>query len=253
MGAEFVVDAALRSNPKFRDLQKKLAGPANAAWALIRLWSWAAANRPDGDLTGIDPAEIPLTETEWRALHESRGPKSVTGFLEIAGDVVTLHDFEKSSKHQTAAERRRQAARIAGLASAASRQEAEDHGFIAGRAHLFVKADQAGANGDGEVVSTASVSVVNKATEKWLDDGFEWFYAMYPKHEGRFMARRAWGKLHRVLLVSEGNHGLTTALRKRMAEFVTRKIKSGEWEMSPDRKQYVPAPAVFLNQRRWEE
>ena len=136
MGSEFLVDTALGKNAKFRDLAKRVAGYGNASWALIRLWSFAAANRPDGDLSGIDPAEIPLTEVEWASLMAARGPRSIAGFLEVAGDVVALHDWERSGKHQTALSRRQNAARIAGLASAAQREEADDHAFRASRALL---------------------------------------------------------------------------------------------------------------------
>ena len=262
MGAEFLVDAALGKNAKFRDLAKRLAGFGNASWVLIRLWSFAAANRPDGDLSGIDPAEIPLTEVEWASLIAARGPRSSVGFLEVAGDVVAIHDWSRSEKHQTALSRRQNAARIAGLASAALREEADDHAFKAARALLVGpkvegETEEAFAlriQGNGKVkpVGVSPLSAANVATEKWLDEGFEWFYSVYPKHEGRFEGRKAWGKLHRILLISEGNKGISVALKKRMVEFIQEKLRSGDWEPTPDRKKYIPAISVFLNQRKWE-
>ena len=261
--AEFLVDAALRTNPKFRDLAKRLAGNSNAAWALIRLWSFTASNRPDGDLTGIDPAEVPLTEIEWSSLQEARGPKSVHGFVKISGEVVTLHNWDRSGKHQTALQRRQAAARKAGIASVKARLEQHALDFKATRALLVGTKIQGESEEAFEarakdataklMTNVSPLTEISQSTERWLDEGFEWFYSIYPKHEGRFEGRKAWGKLHRVLLVSDGCKGITIALKKRMFEFIQGKLRSGDWEISPDKKKYIPSPAVFLNQRRWEE
>lgn len=259
MGAEFVVDSALWQNLKFKDLGKRLAGLPNAAWCLIRLWSFTAANRPDGNLTGVDPAEMHLTETEFRALVDARGPKSECGFIYVEGEYVAVHDWERSSKHQTSLERRRSAARIAGLASAAQRQDL-DTTFIQTRALLV--GPPAAERSDKEILSTAgngdgahppSPAAHNKAVEKWLDDGFNWFYEIYPHKVGKFPARKAWGRLHRILLISDGCKGISMPLKRRIFEHIQDKLRSGEWEPTPEKKKYIPAPAVYLNQRRWEE
>ena len=241
-----MVDAALGKNAKFRDLAKRLAGIPNASWAILKLWSFTAANRPDGDLTGIDPAEIMLTQVEWDSLLAARGPRSEYGFIEAVDGVVVLHDWERSGKHQTAAERRRHAARIAGLASARQRLEQVEHA-------LFQAEELDETRVEIQPTEPRVTKSAGRALEDFLDEGFAWFYELYPRHECRKEARKAWGKLHRLLLTSDGGYGITKALKVRMAEHVMGKLRDGEWENDAERRRYIPLPATYLNQRKWEE
>jgi hypothetical protein len=255
----FLVEGALGKNLKFRDLSKRLAGPANAAWALLRLWSFVAIFRPDGDLTGIDPAEVPLTQTEWKALIEARKEGSNVGFLEVSEDVVVVHDWPKDEQRLGWLERRRIAGSIAGQASVVSRRAAGEQAFKAGmRAIHSTKPLPLGepSNGDGKAEGKPAAAkqspLIDRALERWLDTGFEWFYGIFPKHEGRREARKAWAKLHRDLLVSDERKGISKDVRIAIAKYITLKLRSGEWEASSDRKKFIPHPSTFLNQRQWE-
>lgn len=320
MAGEFVVSGTLATNQKFRDLSKRLASPANAMWALHRLWAFTALHRPNGDLTGIDPAEARLTITEWAALSDARGPNSSKGFIEVQGEVVVVHDWHVSQGYVQGAEKRRQAARLAGTISQENRREAQQQAWVEawngrtpkrpvdanthtglstvvgtvvdeGRSARADVLDPSGISliQSSEVVSESGdripTQVVNadladsgeklvlhkspsapkrsigpspltemsKALTEMLDRSHDWFYGLYPKHEKRVKSREAWGKLHRDLLVTGERRGITKAVKQRIADDITRRLKTGEWDPSPERRKYIPDPPVYLNGRRWDD
>lgn len=68
--------------------------------------------------------------------------------------------------------------------------------------------------------------------------GFDAFWGVYPKRVGKFMARKAWGKIPWV-----EQHYLE------VIEAVEAWKRTDQWS-DP---QFIPYPATFLNQRRWED
>jgi hypothetical protein len=66
---------------------------------------------------------------------------------------------------------------------------------------------------------------------------FETFYAAYPKHEGRAPAEKAWAKVDAPL--------------QSLLDAIKRQSKSANW--LKDEGRYIPLPATWLNQRRWED
>lgn len=250
MGVEFVVDAGLAKNAKFRDLARRVAGHPNAYSVLLRLWAFAANFRPDGNLTGIEPSEIPLSATEWKALIDSRGTTSPVGFLEMTGDVVTIHDWTHSQRWVSASSARRQAGRIAGLASARVRREAQ--------LRMWEEAT-AGEDVGGVAPARAKRAaggaplLQDIALQQWLDRGFLWFWSVYPKHEKRIEARKSWEKLHRALLVEGERAGITKALKETIARHIAGKLETGEWQATAERKRFIPDAPTYLNQRRWSD
>lgn len=252
----FLIEGSIGKNEKFRDLAVRLAGPSNAIWALVRLWGFAALYRPDGDLTGIDPSEVPLSEIEWKCLIEARAPDSKWGFLEVSGPAVLLHDWPPASQRMGADDRRRVAGSIAGKASAAARRAAALHGFRVGmKAHHKTGGLEQHALLEPmpEPVNGEDSPFVSKTLEAWLDDGFSWFYSIYPKKRSKQQARKAWANLHRDFLVSRERKGITKDVRVAMAKYIAEQIELRRWETSQDRIQFIPDPSTFLNQRRWED
>lgn len=71
-------------------------------------------------------------------------------------------------------------------------------------------------------------------------EGFDEFYSVYPKKQGRQGAIKAWNKLNP-----------DTALRKTILLAVEKAKHSQEWQK--DRGQFIPMPATYLNGRRWED
>jgi len=70
-------------------------------------------------------------------------------------------------------------------------------------------------------------------------DGFDDFYSVYPKKVSKSLARKAWGKLKP-----------DEELQKTILDDINRRM-SGEWKGKE--LQYIPNPATYLNQRRWED
>ena len=71
-----------------------------------------------------------------------------------------------------------------------------------------------------------------------VDRLFDKFWLMYPRHEGKQAARKAFDRL-----------GVDDALLGVMVEAITRQRQSAQWS-DP---RYVPHPATWLNGRRWED
>lgn len=67
-------------------------------------------------------------------------------------------------------------------------------------------------------------------------DGFEAFYAAYPRHTGRANAEKAWRKL-----------APDQKLQNAMLEAVAKQKTSEQWS----NQQFIPHPATWLNAKRW--
>lgn len=91
-----------------------------------------------------------------------------------------------------------------------------------------------------ETESTADAVAPSKADDETLDDGFEGFWKLYPRHEGKQAAHGAWGKLTRS---------------ERSAVIVALDVwkRSDQW--LGDGGRYVPYAQKFLNRknRLWED
>ena len=72
---------------------------------------------------------------------------------------------------------------------------------------------------------------------KSTDDGFATFWHAYPKKVGKWAAEKAWSKL---------KPDLTAVLQS-----IERARATEQWRK--DGGQFIPHPATWLNQRRWED
>lgn len=71
-------------------------------------------------------------------------------------------------------------------------------------------------------------------------EAFERFWQAYPRKVGRGAAEKSWGKLRP-----------DADLAERILAAVERDKGTGQW--TRDRGQFIPYPATWLNQRRWED
>lgn len=71
-------------------------------------------------------------------------------------------------------------------------------------------------------------------------DGFEAFFAAYPRKVGKMQARREWGKLEP-----------DDSLRKRIGSSLRAWARSPEW--SRNEGQFIPKPARWLREARWDD
>lgn len=78
------------------------------------------------------------------------------------------------------------------------------------------------------------------AKEDYDLEGFNAFYAAYPRHAGKADALKAWNKLKPDIV-----------LQAKMGEALTAQKKSPQW--TKNNGQYIPMPSTWLNGRRWED
>lgn len=67
-----------------------------------------------------------------------------------------------------------------------------------------------------------------------VDEHFEGFWSAYPRRIGKAAARRAWEK----------------AMKVTTPEVIGAALRAAEW---PEDPQYIPHPATWLNQGRWDD
>lgn len=78
------------------------------------------------------------------------------------------------------------------------------------------------------------------AKEDYDLEGFNAFYAAYPKKAGKADALKAWNKLKPDIV-----------LQAKMGEALTAQKKSPQW--TKNNGQYIPMPSTWLNGKRWED
>lgn len=78
------------------------------------------------------------------------------------------------------------------------------------------------------------------AKEDYDLEGFDAFYAAYPRHEGKAAALKAWNKLKPDIV-----------LQTKMGESLAAQKQSQQWQKNGG--QYIPMPSTWLNGRRWED
>lgn len=72
------------------------------------------------------------------------------------------------------------------------------------------------------------------------DEGFTAFWAAYPRRVGKGGARRAWAKIR-------PDPGLVESMLGAVEQ------QRDSWQWRRDNGQFVPHPATWLNERRWED
>jgi hypothetical protein len=97
--------------------------------------------------------------------------------------------------------------------------------------------------GSGDGASSSSSSSSSKATKTMsadADGAFLKFYEAYPRHTRKAAALKAWRKLN-------PDHGLLEAI----LNAIEQQKQTEQWRK--DGGQYIPHPATWLNDRRWED
>jgi len=74
----------------------------------------------------------------------------------------------------------------------------------------------------------------NNSIKNRVDEHFEGFWSAYPRRIGKAAARRAWEK----------------AMKVTTPEVIGAALRAAEW---PEDPQYIPHPATWLNQGRWDD
>ena len=84
--------------------------------ALLRLWLWAAQNRPSGILSGMDGEDIEIA-ARWKGVQgEFNGVVTRLKLLDAVGEICRIHDWQEHNTWQSDAENRSNASRLSRMA-----------------------------------------------------------------------------------------------------------------------------------------
>lgn len=212
---------------------------------LIELYYDTEQPLPADDFDRLARRVMAVTEEEKAALAFVLGE-----FFEKTGDVYT-HDYcdEVIERYQEAVSAKAKA----GRASAEARKKK-----AAARKQQRRAANKQDLTGDEQVLNSVGAEGQQNPTNKKPEtinhkpttppkspkggecELFRAFWLIYPRKTQKPQALKAWEKLK----PSED-------LADLILETIIARLEAGEW--SADRKQFIPHPATYLNQRRWED
>lgn len=165
MATDARISAELPGHPKTKKLIKRLG--AGAAWHLICLFLWAAANRSDGDLAGMTDEDIELA-VDWMGENgKFIAELADIGFLDGEEGARSIHDWEIHNPWAAGAEMRSAKARWNSVKrhhgpAEADRQVPE---YAAVRAAAGIPASNAGSTPDSTEFAASSNAADATRTE----------------------------------------------------------------------------------------
>lgn len=249
-----------QSLPTHRKLGKlkrllKIKTP-QAVGHLAMLWLWCIDNAPDGNLSGIDAEDI-AEAAEW--------PKDAGIFLramtesKLIDEEMRIHDWDdyagrlleqRNEKRQK--DRERQA-----RYRARKEQEAQTDKSVS---HADVTRDKSVSHADVTPLPNPTVpnpTIPNLTGQDGIPplppasggrgDGenaesrFDAFWRLYPKKQGKGEALKVWKRIKPDKALFE----------RIMASIHENIARNQQWQQNGG--QYIPNPATWLNQTRWED
>jgi len=251
-----------------------------AAAHMIRLWTWALDNAPEGNLSGL-PAKVIAYGAGWRNDPDTFVEAAVrAGWLDRDGDCLVIHDWQDYAgrlieKRRQDAKRKRQ-----------WREESKDVQRTSSGRHAEAPQDGAGnltvpnhtvPNQTGELnihasdgataqlqpgeqrkrartpgaspesVEAQKVTATGKdkprppfKTKRQQEMFDDFFWPAYPKKRSKGQAEKAWVKLNP-----------SEELFREIMAGVERAKASEEWQR--ENGQFIPYPATWLNAKGWED
>jgi hypothetical protein len=238
------ISTALPSHPKTKKLYRRLG--AEGCWSLVRLFLWAAANHPDGDLSGMTGEDIELA-IDWpgedgafvSALMEVR-------FLDRQEGSYRIHDWQEHNPWAAGADARSVKARW----NAAKRHHGEAEAdrlvpeYRASRSATSkaISTILAQSPGAGSFAPSPSPSPSKSQEHVPQAARFPEFWAAYPSRAGTAKKNKKGAKAKWVA------RKLDAIADTILADIATRKRIDQEWKDG-----YPQDPVTYLNQDRWDD
>jgi hypothetical protein len=207
-------------------------------YGLIRLWGHAAEHLPMGVLTGMDAQDIgDISRIIDRESAESFAARLVElHLLDLTDGVYSLHNWDVRQPWASGADARIEKARHASRMRWASSEHARSN---APRSQIPDPSTQ---------IPTPSTQLPTprktldqpKADRVVVDDGFETFWTAYPRKVGKGAARKAWAKIRPK-----------NGTREAILNAIAAQRNSDQWRKEGG--QFIPHPATWLGQSRWED
>lgn len=180
----------------------------------LRLWCYCAKNCIVGNLKGYSTQEIEHIVCWWGKPGECVEALVKVRFIDKTSDGYTVHKWDEIQGHIQAFHER---------AKTAARARWGDKCL-------------SNAKGGRLAMPLPTIPTNQPTKEEW----FSRFWAIYPKKIGKGAAQRSWDKL-------KHQESLSVAI----LEAVKWQSKCRDWQKEGG--QFIPHPATWLNQRRWED
>lgn len=149
------ISIALPSHPKTKKLIK-ISG-TDAAWRLVCLFLWAAQNRPDGVLSGMDAEAIELA-VDWPGEDGAFVASLIrVGFLDNDDGEFVIHDWHEHNPWAAGADDRKQKAQFNALCKHHGREEAARRMPEYAAKHVKAKEQHADSNKPAEQTPATSM------------------------------------------------------------------------------------------------
>lgn len=114
MNSDIRLSVGFFDHPKIIKLERQLG--LEGLTALLRLWLWAAQNRPSGILSGMDGEDIEIA-ARWKGeVGAFNGVVTRLKLLDTVGDMFQIHDWQEHNTWQSEAENRSNASRLSRMA-----------------------------------------------------------------------------------------------------------------------------------------
>lgn len=114
MNSDIRLSVGFFDHPKIIKLERQLG--LEGVTALLRLWLWAAQNRPSGILSGMDGEDIEIA-ARWKGVQgEFNGVVTRLKLLDTVGEICQIHDWQEHNTWQSDAENRSNASRLSRMA-----------------------------------------------------------------------------------------------------------------------------------------
>ena len=205
----------------------RLLGPAAVGHVVI-LWCWAAQNRQDGDLSGMEKADI-----EAAAKWGGGGGKLAlmlreVGFLDGDDMNYKIHGWKQWQKYFAQLRKNQQNA-------ARQKSHRERYSVTHRNAEVTPRLEEI----RREEIRSEEPKIKTPRAKPALDvhPDFVAFWKAYPRKVGKGAAMKAW------LTHRPPPDAVLAALQWQAA--------SEQW--TKQRGAFIPHPATYLNQRRWED
>lgn len=114
MNSDIRLSVGFFDHPKTIKLERQLG--LEGVVALMRLWLWAAQNRPSGVLSGMDEDDIEIAARWNGAQGAFNAVATAVRFLNRVDGVYQIHDWQEHNAWQSDAENRSNASRLARMA-----------------------------------------------------------------------------------------------------------------------------------------
>ena len=246
------VSTSLVNHPKVKRLIRVLG--FESFYSLISLWSYAATNKPDGDLTGLDDIDIAIA-SNWDGDEKLfLDTLCQMGFLECNDNSILIHDWVEHNPYAAGSTDRSEKSRFSkmkshypeiyktlynkGVRQISSReyQRVVNESLTTVERPLNVPSSPLPVPTPSPIPSP--IPTEGKKSE--YSDKFESFWKEYPNKSGKSKAYSSWKRFK-----------CESEIYEEIMKALSHQKKSVGW--TKDNGKFIPMGSTWVNGKRWED